>query len=181
MGLFDIFKKKKKFSSSEVSELANFVFVGAVGSANGIAESDSEYKDLPMFRIVATLCSGLINLTDRIAFSVIPDKRGYVLDQLIEELAQHNVDAFIKGRLKLSNPLETMVNELNRGHLYLGQFKRVGNEDGSGEKDSFMWEFGKMFSSDLEKGADPALSILGANLLTNIISTVKIRDYLSKV
>lgn len=171
---------KEVVKDPAITQLSEFLFVGGIASTEGVLQQDG-YKDLNRLRMMATLCSGLINLTDRMLYESHQNKRNELIDQLAEELSAQIVSMFIEGQVKMKDPLSAMIKILNQGHLHMSKFDRQGSNDGSGDKDQFMWEFGILFAKDVGRDQDPETCILGANLLTNIISEVKIQDYINSI
>jgi hypothetical protein len=171
---------KKEAGDKRTSELATQIFVASLASAQGIVNSE-EYKNFPMFRISATLCSGYINIVDRFAFANIPEKRSKVMNQIMAEVATHLIETFISGRLTIDNPEEAMLAELNSGQISLGQFSKfAATIEGESPKGTFMWEFGKMFAKDLGCPEDIVIIDLGISLLTNMTEVIDLNEHLPK-
>jgi hypothetical protein len=72
------------------------------------------------------------------------------------------------------------LSQLNNYQIYLGQFKKLGVTNAGEEiKNTFNWEFGKIFSQELNQGNDPVFILLGSEQLSSLLSTLNLIDKVS--
>jgi hypothetical protein len=174
---------KNSTSKSSLENISEDIFGGSYVISHSTLEGFSEIDKEVAPKIHLLLCAGLINLIDRHIFSIAPMARSNFMNQLINSVATKYVNFYqIERKAEVSSDMlyDSVLSQLNNYQIYLGQFKKLGVTNAGEEiKNTFNWEFGKIFSQELNQDNDPVFILLGSEQLSNLLSTLNLIDKVS--
>lgn len=169
-------------SSLNTFSLADELFRTSASCANIVIRVNDDVSEDCLLGLTMVFLHGLLHLTDRQAFSVIPAKRIEVMDQLVLVSCGLLINSFSGPNITVAEKkklLDTAVDRYNEINTFYGSCKKLFPEDDESPKGTFIWEFGKQFASSANHAMDLAFITLGDELLLDVIKHWKISEKLS--
>jgi hypothetical protein len=174
---------KKSNSESSLEDIANDIFGGSYVISRSTIEDFSELNEEVSPHVHLLLCAGLIHLLDRHVFVIAPITRSNFMNKLINSVVTKYVSFYQNDKNSgISKDVfyDSILSQLNNYQTYFGQFKKLGiKSEDQDVKNTFNWEFGKIFSKELHKGDDPVFILLGSGALTDLLSSLSLIDKVS--
>ena len=174
---------KDSNSESSLKNIADDIFGGSYAVSRSTVEEFSEISEDVAPKIHLLLCAGLINLLDRHIFTVAPMARSNFMNQLINSVITKYVNFYqkeITAEVISDTLFDSVLSQMNNYQVYFGQFKKLGPaNEGQEIKNTFNWEFGKVFSQELEQNNDPVFIMLGSDQLTSLLLTLNLIEKVS--
>lgn len=173
-----LFSSKRKTKTS-LKLLAKDVFGYSYATSRGTAEKVEELKNIPLVNLTVLLCGGVINYIDRYFYVESQEIRPQLMDDLIGELVEQFGDIFgrdMPAQLTSKQVTNIFTSKLNALQILLGQFKIYAGEGEDSPKNTFLWEFGKIFSEELGGKDDVVLIQLGMNLHSGIVQELNMHS-----
>jgi hypothetical protein len=174
----------KLFSSSRhtAASFADELYRASTACANIVIRDNSDVSEDCRIGLTMAFLHGLLHLTDRHAFSVMPARRSEVMDhllllcygQVINSISGSNITVAEKQKL-----LGTELDKYNEVASFYGTCKKISPEGDESPKGTFFWEFGKQFASAANHAMDIAFIAFGSGLLLDVFKHLKVSEKLS--
>lgn len=166
-----------------IRSISDELYCASAACADTIIRDNKDFSEEQRVEITIIFLHGLLHLTDRQAFSIIPAKRNEIMDelvllsfgQLINSISGPNITDAEKEKLLLG----VVIDRYNEANTFYGACKKLVPEGEESVKGTFAWEFGKKFSSATNHGTDIAFIMLGEMLLLDVLKRWEIPKKLS--
>ena len=178
-------KNTRVVQGAVIDELAAKICAASVAEANSVIVRNANIPKGKAIAISQLFCQGLIQLTDRIAYTTIPStKRAEVMDRLMFVAAAYLIKEYAGdnySREEISDIVNKCVNENNQMLLYLGQFKKFTSDSDDDLPGNFFWEFGKVFAEKIGHKDDAEFATLAAESLMNLFEDLNAKSILASI
>ena len=177
-GIARLFSVSRHTTASFPDEL----YRASAACANIVIRDNSDVGEGCRLGLTMTFLHGLLHLTDRHAFSVMPARRSEVMNQLLPLCYGQLVNSFSGPNITVEEKrklLDTALGKYNEVASFYGTCKRVAPEGDESLKGTFFWEFGKQFASAADHAMEIAFITFGSVLLLDVFKHLNVPERLS--